>query len=100
MEELSLEQKIDSVFFILRILYVNNLSVEKEKLWDLVTKNQTDNDINRILFEEIINKLLEDGYIRRVTKSTDSFTIYNVTLKGLTFLGYVHQQKKENEEKR
>ena len=99
MKESSLEQKIDHVFFTLRLLYHSGIGVEKEKLWELVTIKPNTHDINRILFEGIVNKLLEDGYIQKTTKHSNTHTIYNLTLKGTIFLGYVHQVKKENEEK-
>ena len=80
-------EKIDFVLFYIKTKMADSAYWGYGPIWAHIQKT-TELKINKALFDEIINKLKEDGYI--VDNNTNDAC--RVTFRGLTFNGYVSEQ--------
>ncbi len=92
-------EQIDFVFFFIRDKIQVGGNWGYNNIWNHVEKT-TESNINKTLFNEIINKLKEDELITEVDQK-DAQPTYHLTFKGLIFEGYKQQwsdlQKENNE---
>jgi len=89
--------QIDFVFSFLK--QRSNLSADfgKENIWSHIERTP-EMEINRQVFEEILQRLLDDGYIKE-TLRTDSQATYHLTFNGRIFEGYFNRNESLNEER-
>ncbi len=82
-------EQIDFVFFFIRDKIQVGGNWGYNNIWNHVEKT-TEAKINKTLFNEIIDKLKEDGLVTEVIQEAAQPT-YHVTFKGLIFDGYNKQ---------
>lgn len=94
-------KQIDAIFFYIKKKIALGASINSEYIWNLFVDKTPELEINKLMFSEIISKLIEDGYITELRKANEGqdVTTYHVTFKGQIFEGYESQQKLLNEQK-
>ena len=80
-------EKIDKILYFLKERSDIGAGFSREYIWNLYIEKTPELKINRHLYDEILKKLVEDGYIRETKNSMDQ-PVYYTTLKGLSFDGY------------
>jgi hypothetical protein len=87
-------EKIDFVFFYIKDKIQVGGHWGYNNIWNYVERTP-EIGINKIMFDEIIKKLKEDGYITE-KNIPEAQPVYNMTFKGLLFNGY-NQEYKETQ---
>lgn len=85
-------EKIDAILNFLKDRSDLSASFSKEYIWNLYVSKTPELDINRQVYEEILKKLVEDGYVREENEKNFQ-SVYHLTMKGLLFEGYLNNQK-------
>lgn len=90
--------QIDFVFFFLKERSELSADFGKEYIWNHL-KRTPEIEINRQVFEEIIQRLLDDGYLKEIIKPETQPT-YHLTFNGRIFEGYFNRNEFLNEERK
>lgn len=88
-------KQIDFVFFILKERSELSADFSKEYIWDHI-KQTPEIEINRQKYEEILQRLLNDGYIKETIKPETQPT-YHLTFGGRLFPGYEKEEETLNQ---
>ncbi|NSL88646.1 hypothetical protein ECE50_017530 [Chitinophaga sp. Mgbs1] len=82
-------QQIDKIFIFIKEKADEGGSFSREYIWNLFVSKDSELNINKTMYNEMIAKLREDGYIR-AAKPVMSTTneAFHVTFKGRLFTGY------------
>lgn len=83
--------KVDKILNFLKDRSGLSADFSKEYIWNLYVKKTPELKINRQLYDEILQKLVEDGYIRE-TKVGENQPTYHLTVQGYLFDGYINSQ--------
>ena len=90
--------QIDFIFFFLKERSLLSADFSKEYIWNHIDKTK-EVEINRQVFEEILQRLIDDGYIKEILNSGTQPT-YHLTFNGRIFEGYSNTNKSLNEERK
>ena len=85
-------EQIDSVFFFIKSKEQISARWSTEYIWNLYVKKDSEAAVNKQQFDEIINQLVSDDYIRELPVIDSSQKTYHVTFKGRIFNGYIDYQ--------
>lgn len=89
--------QIDFVFIFLKERSELSAAYGKENIWNHI-KATPEKGINRQMFEEILQRLLDDKYIRE-TITPDTQSTFHLTFNGRLFSGYADEFQLLNEAK-
>lgn len=81
-------EKIDTILIFLKERADLNASFSKEYIWNLYVKKMPELHITRQIFDEILNKLVEDGYVKKELRENSQPT-FHLTMSGYLFDGYL-----------
>lgn len=84
-------EKLDKILSFFKDRSDLSIDFSKEYIWNLYIKKTPELQINKQIYEEILQKLVEDGYLRE-TKKEDFQPTYHLTMKGYLFDGYINSQ--------
>ena len=87
-------EQIDSVFFFIKDKIELGGSYSKEYIWNLYVSRTPKMKINETLYNEIIERLISDGYIRMIKLPNAEQPIFHVTFDGLVHEGYLAEFQK------
>src|ERR1051325_6406012 len=73
------------------------VDISKETVWLYVEKT-SEKEIKRQTFEEILQRLIDDGYVREIEFLDEQLT-YHLTFNGRLFEGYSKKHESLNEER-
>lgn len=85
-------EKIDKILNFLKERSDLSASFSKEYIWNLYVNKSPELQITRQIYDEILTKLVEDGYVREEIQK-DSQPFYHLTMSGYLFEGYLSSQK-------
>jgi len=92
--------KIDHVFLKIKTMSGFDTRISYNYIANLFVNTHPEIGINNLMLENIVNKLINDGYLTlNKAQSKDDVTTFNVTFEGQLFDGYVDKWEKENAEK-
>lgn len=92
-------KQIDFVFSYIKDKEEHSATFSKEYIWNLYVKQSPEMQINRMIYDEIMQKLEDDGYISKKSIYGSEQPSYNVTFKGRIFNGYENDYLSLNEQK-
>lgn len=87
--------QIDFVFLFLKERSELSADFSKEYIWNQI-KQTTEIKIDKQVFEEILQRLLDDGYVKEILKPETQPT-YHLTFNGRIFEGYFYRNESLNE---
>lgn len=82
---MSPEQQIDFVFLFLKDKFQYGTQYSKDYAWSTYVSASPEVGINKLMYDEIIRLLIEEGYVREVILDQP---FLHITMKGLIFVGY------------
>ncbi len=89
--------QIDFVFFFLKQRAEFSADFGKENIWNYINRTEEAN-ITRQVFEEILQRLIDDCYIKETLRPETQST-YHLTFNGRIFEGYSKRNEILNEER-
>lgn len=92
-------QKIDAVFFFIKKSSDVGAMINDNYIWGMYVNKTSELEISRLMLIEILQKLVEDGYVRRVDHPDGGSSTYHITFKGLIFEGYEKERENLNRER-
>ena len=90
--------QIDFIFFFLKERNLLSANFSKEYIWNHVARTK-EIEINRQVFEEILQRLIDDGYIKEILNSGMQPS-YHLTFNGRIFEGYSNMNESLNAERK
>ncbi|PUZ28544.1 hypothetical protein DCC81_03420 [Chitinophaga parva] len=83
--------QLDAVFLFIKEKTELGALVNNNYIWNLYISKTPELGIDQLLFSDIINKLIKDGYVKE-----DFQNSYHLTVDGRNFKGYVWAAKWHN----
>lgn len=91
-------KKIDFIFFDFKKKATHGIGISRDYIWNFLVSKTPELEINKTMYDEIIRKLVEDGYVREELAAGSPPT-YHLTFNGLSFKGYEEEVNTQNAEK-
>lgn len=87
MSKLTTDEQLDAILFFIQDKTSIGAMISRNYIWDLYVSRTPELGITPLLFSDILQHLIDDGYIIL------SNNTYHLTVKGRNFKGYVEYNK-------
>lgn len=92
-------KQADRILFFIEKFLKTSAQISKEYVWNMYVQKTPENTINRLMFDEIMELLVEDGYVRKsANMQQQEQDFYHLTFKGRLFVqrgGYTKSHKRK-----